>query len=295
MLDQTLAQLMQRLLEKNAKSTPVGATAGRLRDDLGIGRIKGKTLYLDDRDRLEMRELLKARGYSAVPAPLKEMSRSDRLAVATPNEKAGGGALKTGRVSLKATPGKTLNIAGRTLSLPDGCHVDTDWRSVAEGIGHDSIMLVENYEVFDQLHQLIFDLPSCCTNPLVIYRGDKIESRLDNVKAFLDAIDLPVLAFVDIDPKGLHIAGCCPRLLAVVAPSYPELNATLASSATARHDLYRQQLHGVEAYLRSVAENTPIAALWGLLQQHRAGAVQERWLVAGFKLVLWDGCGSSNI
>ena len=295
MLDQTLAQFMQRLLEREAPSTPLNATARRLLENLGIGRIQGKTLYLSERDRQEMRELLLARGYSASPVPLKDMSRSDRLAVATPNEKAGGGALKTGRVSMKSLPSKTLNVSGRTLSLPDGCHVDTDWRRVANGIGHDSIMLVENYEVFDQLHQLTFDLPSCCTNPLVIYRGDKTESRMGNVKAFLDAIDLPVLAFVDIDPKGLHIAGCCPRLLGVVAPSCSELNATLASPATARHDLYGRQLPGVGEYLRSLAEGSPIAALWKLLQQHRAGVVQERWIIAGFKLVLWDGDRHCNV
>ena len=63
MLYQTLAQLMQRLLERKVHSTPVSATARRLRDDLGIGRIQGKTLHLSDRNHLEMRELLLARGY----------------------------------------------------------------------------------------------------------------------------------------------------------------------------------------------------------------------------------------
>lgn len=289
MLDQTLAQLMQRLLERKAQSTPLSATARRLQEDLGIGRIHGKTLDLSERDRQEMRELLLARGYSARPAPLKDMSRSERLAFATPNEKAGGGPLKTGRVSMKSLPSKTLNVAGRTLSLPDGCHVDSDWRRVANGIGHDSIMLVENYEVFDQLHELAFDLPDDCKNPLVIYRGDKTESRLNNVKAFIDASDLPVLAFVDIDPKGLHIAVGYPRLIGVVAPDYADLKATMNSPASARHDLYRLQLPGVGDYLRSIADNSPISDLWKLLQQHRTGVVQERWLVAGFKLVLWNG------
>ncbi len=289
MLDQSMAQLMQRLLEKDASSTPLSATARRLREDLGIGRIQGKTLYLSERNRLEMRELLLARGYSATPLPIKDMSRSNRLAMATPNEKAGGGALKTGRVSMKSLPNKTLNVGGRALSLPDGCHVDCDWRRVANGIGHDSIMLVENYEVFDQLHELAFDLPDDCKNPLVIYRGDKTESRLNNVKAFIDASDLPVLAFVDIDPKGLHIAVSYPRLIGVVAPDYADLKATMDSPASARPDLYRLQLPGVGDYLRSIADNSPISALWKLLQQHRTGVVQERWLVAEFKLVLWDG------
>ncbi len=295
MLDQTLAQMMQRLLEKDANSTPVGATARRLQEELGIGRIRGKTLYFSERDHQEMRDLLRARGYALSPLSLKEMSRSDRLAVGTPNEKAGGGALKSGRVSIKALRGKALNIAGKVLSLPDGSHIDIDWRRIDGAVGHDSVMLVENYEVFDQVHQLSFDLPSFCTNPLVIYRGDKNESRQDNVKVFLDAIGLPVLAFVDIDPKGLHIAGCCPRFVGIVAPSFSDLNDTLASPASARHDLYVKQLSGVENFLLSVEDDSPIAALWKLVRQYRAGVVQERWIAAEFKLTLWVGGGANSI
>ncbi len=289
MLDQTLAQLMQRLLEREAQSTPLSATARRLLDDLGIGRVQGKTMYLSERDHQEMRELLLARGYSATRAPLKDMSRSERLAEASPNEKAGGGAVKTGRVSIKALPGKTLNIAGRTLPLPDGCHVDIDWRRISQDVAHDAIILVENYEVFDQVHRLHLELPPAYANALVLYRGDRTESRLDNVKAFLEATFLPVIAFPDIDPKGLHIAGTCPRLAGILAPDEVELGRTLGASATARHDLYRNQLPGVEGYLRAVAEDSPVAALWSLVQEHRAGAVQERWLAEKIPCVLWTG------
>ena len=289
MLDQTLAQLMQRLLERKVHSTPVSATARRLRDDLGIGRIQGKTLHLSDRNHLEMRELLLARGYSDTPATLKDMSRSDRLAVATPNEKAGGGAVKTGRVSIKALPGKTLNIAGRTLPLPDGCHVDIDWRKVSEGIGHNAIILVENYEVFDQVHRLHLVLPPAYANALVLYRGERTESRLDNVKAFLDATTLPVIAFPDIDPKGLHIAGTCPRLAGILAPDQAELERVLESPATARHDLFRSQLPGIGGYLRAVSIESPVAALWNLVQKHRSGTVQERWLADQTPCKLWVG------
>lgn len=294
MLDQTLAQLMQRLLEKDALSTPLGASSRRLKEDLGIGRIQGKTLHLSERDRHEMRELLLARGYSATPLCLKEMSRSERLAKATPNEKAGGGSVKTGRISIKALGGKTLDICGQSLSLPNGCHIDADWRRLVGAIGHRSIMLVENYEVFDQIDQLEFDLPPSCSNPLVIYRGDRNESRQNNVKDFLEASSLPVMAFVDIDPKGLHIAGCCPRLLGIVAPEFADLTATLASSVSARHDLYQKQLPGVEDFLRSTHPDSSIGRLWKLLQQYRAGVVQERWITAGYKLALWVGRTGSD-
>lgn len=288
MLDQSLAQLMQRLLEKDAPSTPLNATARRLLEDLGIGRIQGKTLYLSDRNRQEMRELLLARGYSATPVPIKGMSRSDRLVEATPNEKAGGGTVKTGRVAIKALSGKTLNIASRTLPLPDGCHVDIDWHRVSEQVAHDAIILVENYEVFDQVHRLHLDLPPAYSNPLVLYRGDRTESRLDNVKAFLDASILPVIAFPDIDPKGLHIAGTCPRLVGILAPDAGDLERILSSPATTRPDLYRAQLANVGAYLRSIAVESPVSRLWTIVHHYRAGAVQERWLADNIICKLWS-------
>ena len=287
MLDQTLAQLMQRLLEKGATSTPVGPNSRRLQEDLGIGRIQGKTLHLTERNLEQMRELLLARGYALSPAPLKEMSRNERLAGASPNEKSGGGPVKTGRISIKALPGKTLCISGEALSLPQCSHVDIDWRTISDSIRHDSIMLVENYEVFDQLHRLSFDLPLTCSNPVVIYRGDRTESRLDNVKAFMEASNLPVIAFVDIDPKGLQIAMSCPRLLGVVAPDADALAATLNSPTAARHDLYKQQLPGIGDYLRTNSANSPISGLWKIIEQYRAGVVQERWLIADLKLALW--------
>ena len=184
MLDQRLAQLMQRLIAEAAPSTPLRPVSQRLRDDLNIGRIKGRTLYFTDRDREVMRDLLEARGYATSPVDLSDMSRSDRL-VSTPNEKAGGGTLKSGRISIKALVGKPLAVAGKSLSLPDRSHLDIEWRNVVDDIGHDAIMLVENYEVFDRIHALDISLPEDCANPLVIYRGDRYESRQDNVKALL--------------------------------------------------------------------------------------------------------------
>lgn len=293
MLDQRLVQLMQRLLEEAAPSTPLRAVSRRLKDDFNIGRVKGQTLHLGERDRELIRELLVAGGHAVTRVDLKSLSRSDRLAAGTPYEKAGGGALKSGRVSIKALAGKTLDVAGKSLSLPDRSHVDIEWRRIVGDSGHNAIMLVENYEVFDHLDDLVFDLPGDCANPLAVYRGDRHESRQDNVKAFLAESSLPVLAFVDIDPKGLHIAGCCPRLRGVVAPEVSALEATLANPASARTDLYVNQLPGVEGFLRSAKPNSPIGRLWAVMQIHRAGAVQERWLADSTTCGLWGNDMSS--
>ena len=85
-----------------------------------------------------------------------------------------------------------------------------------------------------------------------------------------------------------HIAGCCPRLRGVVAPKASVLEATLANPASARTDLYVNQLPGVESYLRSTEPESPIGRLWTVMQQYRAGAVQERWLADLIGCGLWE-------
>ena len=287
MLDQRLAELMQRLLSQEAGTTAVTGTSRRLADELNLGRIRGKTIYLSQGDHAEMRTLLSANGYALSPVDLNGLSRGDRLLAGTPNEKAGGEAVKRGRISVKTLAGQRLLIGNQELLLPPRCHVDAEWRAVLDGMAHSAIMLVENYEAFDQIDQVSFDLPDEFTNPLVVYRGDRHESRQDNVIAFLDAVQLPTMAFVDIDPRGLHIAAGCPNLVGIVAPDALVLGTTLASPATGRRDLFQAQVPGIERFLQVITDDSPLHPLWTLMARHRAGVVQERWLAMRSRCILW--------
>lgn len=287
MLDQRLAELMQRLLSQEASSTAVTGTSRRLADELNLGRIRGKTIYLSEGDHAEMRTLLSANGYARSPVDLNGLSRGDRLLAGTPNEKAGGEAVKRGRISVKTLAGQRLLIGNQELLLPPRCHVDAEWRAVLDGMAHSAIMLVENYEAFDQIEQVSFDLPSEFANPLVVYRGDRHESRQDNVIAFLDAVQLPTMAFVDIDPRGLHIAAGCPNLVGIVAPDALVLETALASPATGRRDLFQAQVPGIERFLQGITDDSPLHPLWTLMARHRAGVVQERWLAMRSCCILW--------
>lgn len=287
MLDQSLAKLMQRILEQDAPTTRDSATSRRLLE-LGFGRLVGKTLHFTERDRSGMREVLQARGFATTRLPLKEMSRSDRLVAGTPHEKAGGGAVKKGRISVKTLPGQVLYLGGQAIRLPERCHVDTDWQVVYNRPGlHDGILLVENYEVFNDIHLVALTLATGIENPIVVYRGDKEESRLDNVKAFLSAMSLPVLAFVDMDPQGLLVALSCPRLVGVLAPCKDDLERVLGSPALSRPDLYRKQLPGVEARLLGNDNCSSVRILWELIRTYRVGAVQELWIAANIPCIPW--------
>ena len=288
MLDQRLAELMQRLLSQEAGTTAVTGTSRRLADELNLGRIRGKTIYLSEGDHAEMRTLLSANGYALSPVDLNGLSRGDRLLAGTPNEKAGGEAVKRGRISVKSLAGQRLLIGNQELLLPPRCHVDAEWRAVLDGMAHSAIMLVENYEAFDQIDQVSFDLHDEFTNPLVVYRGDRHESRQDNVIAFLDAVQLPTMAFVDIDPRGLHIAAGCPNLVGIVAPDALVLETALASPATGRRDLFQAQVPGIERFLQGITDDSPLHPLWTLMARHRAGVVQERWLAMRSRCILWN-------
>ncbi len=286
-LNPRLVSLMQRLVEESAASTPSNKTSDRLVSEFGLGRMKGKTILFSERERAEMSELLRARGHAPYSIDLTPMSRAERLRGGSSNEKAGGGTIKNHRISIKAVAAQPLCIAGRQLFLPHRSHLDVDWQTVTD-IAHNCIMLVENYEDFDRLHEHRFDLPPGYDRPLALYRGDRHESRQDNVLGFLKATLLPVIAFVDVDPKGLHIAQCCARLQGVVAPSLQDLTAVLNNPASARPDLYTSQVAALENVFSTLLPGSPVLAIWRLIQSSRAGAVQERWRSDALTCCLWE-------
>jgi hypothetical protein len=276
MLDQKLAEAVQRVLSKEDERFSLTATLQRLIDD-GIGTRRGKSVYFTDKDRAEMRSWLHAKGYSLDQVDLSGMSRSERLSV-TPNEKAGGEAIKRNRVSIKALTGQGLMLGGASISLPAESHLDVDWTKVAGQVEHLCIMLVENYENFNRVHETKFDLPNVFSSPLVVYRGDPNESRLDSVQQFLSHSGLPILAFMDIDPAGIAMASQLPNFVGMVAPALDVLEEQLRSPKTGRRDLFSAQYPVYGQILDRLPADSPCKAIWELVSKHKAGVVQERWI-----------------
>lgn len=285
MLDQRLAEAVQRVLAKRDERASLSATLQRLVNDFDIGTVRGKSVYFTAKDRDEMRALLEARGYSTERVSLADLARGERLAL-TPNEKAGGGAVKRNRISIKALPGRTLRIGGEALSLPSECHLDANWTLIAQSISHPCVMVVENYENFNRVHEIIFDLPAPYTDALVIYRGDPLESRLDNVQALLERLALPVLAFPDADPAGLAQAASLPRLEGIVLPRVDVLATQLRNPKMARSDLFYDQFPVYSSVLDALACSHPCRNVWRLLTETKSGITQERWIGNGTCVVL---------
>lgn len=276
MFNQRLAQTIQRVLANDDSGFSVNGSLKRLVDDYGIGTIKGKTVYFTDRDRSEMRSLLVAKGYAVEHTNLSGLARHQRLAI-TPNEKAGGESIKKNRISIKGIGGLPLLLAGQEILLPDCAHIDADWTEIADQIGHTCIMVVENYENFNLIHKTRFSFPDRFASPLVVYRGDFHESRVDNVLSFLRYIKLPTLAFVDADPAGINIASQLPSLIGMVTPAAPVLESQL-KVGSARKDLFYSQYPIYGPSLDTLSEDNVCRPIWDLISKHKASVIQERWI-----------------
>lgn len=276
MLDHKLAEAMQRILSRQSERYPLTVTLQRLVDD-GIGTQRGKSVYFNERDRQEMRKWLEAKGFSVEVVDLTGMSRGERLAV-TPHEKAGGESVKRNRISIKALGGQALVLGGQSLVLPEESHLDLNWTKIASQIGHRCIMLVENYESFNRIHETSFRLPVEYRSPLVVYRGDPRESRIENVLGFLSEAKLPVLAFVDADPAGVAIAAGLPGLAGMVTPDLVTLEAQLSSPKMGRRDLFQDQYPNVQNAIAAIPHGTPCRPVLDLVLKYRSAVVQERWI-----------------
>lgn len=276
MLYQKLAEAMQRILSKDDERFLLTAAMQGL-IDAGLGTKRGKSAYFSAKDKAEMRFWLQAKGFPVEQIDLSGMSRGDRLAV-TPFEKAGGDTVKRNRVSIKALAGEPLLIGVEPLKLPVESHLDVDWTKIVDTTGHQSVMVVENYENFNRLHETDFVLPERYRSPLILYRGDPNESRFDNVLKFLTHLDLPVLAFMDADPAGIAISCRLPRLVGMVLPSPEVLERQLRDPKTARKDLFHDQYPVYGQALEMLDAGHPCKLVWDLVSKHAACVVQERWV-----------------
>lgn len=282
MLAQKLAEAMQRVLAKDEERFTLTKALEEL-IEFGIGTRKGKSAYFTAKDKEEIRSWLLAKGFATEQVDMSGMTRSECLAV-TPNEKAGGEAVKRNRVSIKALAGQSLVIGGEVISLPAETHLDADWTKVADSLGHRCLLLVENYENFNRIHETTFRLPVEYRSPLVVYRGDPHESRFDNVLKFLAQAELPVLAFMDADPAGIAIASQLPNLVGMVLPSQDVLEEQLRNPQTSRKNLFFDQYPVYGQALDGLASDHSCHPVWKLVAKYAAGVVQERWIQESVKI-----------
>ncbi|MGV8894070.1 MAG: DUF7281 domain-containing protein [Burkholderiaceae bacterium] len=242
-----------------------------------IGQKIGASLEFSAVDRETICAMLAKDGIDAATTThdqWNDLSRTESLELGS-NEKLTDAPVRSDRVAVKTLPGKSLLLVQQSITLPAGANLDLDWRWMVAHCGHTSMLLVENWEAFDRIHQVTFDLSRAGENPLVVFRGSPVY-RQDYAMSLLRELALPVFAFVDYDPSGLVIAQSLPHFAGLIAPPADKLRIALA--ATRNHNRYRSQLAQAQAVLNT-AQHPEIIAHWRLLQIHGKALPQEYFLM----------------
>lgn len=275
-MEARLIKTLLRCVQSDADRFAVTAVLGEFVADYGssVGTLKGKSVHMTSSQKQTIRELLASEGVAADTSPdaWNGLSRAEALALGN-NEKFAREPLRRRRVAIKPLrPGLPLVLGGRELFLPAKSHVEVDCDDLGSLSQHDWIIVVENWECFNDIHLAADHLPLPGRNPLVVWRGDKECVRVDAMLALLRNLSQPVAAFVDYDPSGMVIAQSLPRLACVVAP--PNLSVWMKRGL---HDRYMAQLPGCQATLDRV-ENPDIAAIWAIIRTAGRALPQEVFL-----------------
>lgn len=242
-----------------------------------IGQVHGTALTFTTQDKTEIASLLeKTAGIDAqttLPTQWDGLSRTESLAFGS-NEKLSTAAVRDHRVAIKSLPNQPLLLNGQRIFLPQGCNLDIDGRRVAQHCAHQTVLVVENWEAFERVHQVNFDLAAAGENPLVVFRGSFVYQQ-NHLVALLQALKLPVFAFVDFDPAGLLLAQNLPYFQELLIPPREILLAALKQCTN--HARYQAQLKQTASILDQSTHPT-ITEIWRTLQTLGTALPQEYFL-----------------
>lgn len=277
-MEKNLITSLLRVYHNEKARQAASGVLTRFVDEYNIGQRVGASLTFSNVDREDIRNLLLAAegidAASTAPDQWNGLSRSESLAHGG-NEKLTDVSVRSDRVAIKALPGKSLLLDQQSVNLPVGSNLDLDWQWLVDHCGHTSVLLVENWEAFDGIHQVTFDLSRAGENPLVVFRGSPVY-RQDYMMSLLNGLSRPVFAFVDYDPAGLVIAQSLPCFAGLISPPPIELQTALAT--TKNYNRYRSQLPETQAVLNK-AKHPEIVEHWQLLQNYGKALPQEYFLM----------------
>lgn len=279
-MDKRLVNILLRLFHAEEMEFVLSASLKSFHDKFNVGRLRGKKLILTERDKADIKALLKAEAGIEAETTYQEdwaaASRSESLALGK-NEKYARRVVSDGRLQCKALQGQKVYVAGQEWELPDGFDIGGMLSTVlANPIHHDAIVVVENKQTFDQLwhisHGLFDEVKKL--NPLVVFRGDSMGgARADATNGLIEATDLPVWAFVDYDPAGIVIASSLPRLDHLVAPSITELLQKMEKHGL--RERYETQISGAGHVMTAHRSNPVLSPTIKVIDDTGKGLPQE--------------------
>lgn len=275
MITKALVQSLLKVVQSPAERTQFAASHG-LRafvGESGIGTLLGNKIVFSVPQKERIRALLFAEGVNPAASPdaWSQLNRSTALAIG-PDEKWAGTAVRANRIAIKALHGKPLLLGLFEMTLPPGANLDYSVASTLAGIGHECIVVVENWEAFERIDDLDVDMSRAGTNPLVLWRGGAKAYTVGAAARFLAQTVIPVWSAPDYDPAGLAIAARLPRLQGVLAPSLSRLGQLLQASKL--RERYFQQIDGALTTLEQT-DNPDVRRLWALVKASCTAVPQE--------------------
>ena len=143
------------------------------------------------------------------------------------------------------------------------------------GMTASTMMVVENFETFRQLHRYKWVVEKICAwdTCLVVFRGDTYYP-LSDAQQCVRASVLPQIGFHDFDPAGLHMSLGLPGLVEHLIPPMDVLEEVV--QAGKRSALYFGQL-GQYGHSLEGAKRANISVLWAAMKRMQKGYPQE-WM-----------------
>lgn len=274
MMDKRLINILLRIFHSPDTRFTSGRAISAFCTEYNLGVRQGSSLVFNNAHKAEIGRILKGElgidPSTTTADSWKGLGRAESLMLAR-DEKFSGRTVGDGRLRVKALPGRILQVAGDSWSLPDRADLGLDLNAVlGSEIGHDALLIIENLQTFDDIHTVDPEVMGnlSARDPLVIYRGDtQGGARADAVHALISGTGLPVIAFVDFDPAGLVIASGLPRLDMVLAPSLQDLAEIIQARGIAKR--YLEQVAMAAHAMQQIQGDARIAPLWHVI--HAAG------------------------
>jgi hypothetical protein len=260
-LDSRTIQVLLRVIQSQKGRFPRTEALSAFIDAYqDIGRREGKSIYLTPSDKDRIANILAAEEIErdTPPDAWRGISRTDAITLGN-NEKLSKDPVRIRRIAIKALrSSQELVLNGSPIKLPGRCHVEADYDAIDISM-HDWIIVVENWESFNDVHMATNKLEFPGDNPIVVWRGDNSRTRADSVLNWVQGLTMPVAAFVDFDPKGLVIANGLPRLNRIISPPLNTLRELLRTRGI--RERYLAQIPYCQSMLDRTM-NPQIRELW---------------------------------
>jgi hypothetical protein len=203
------------------------------------------------------------------------ITRTEALSLTT-NEKSTLQTVRSARVAIKALRGSTLRMGENDIVLPDGINLDVRISDAKLFERHRNVILVENWEAFERIDRLSFEVEQGLACALVVYRGQPGGYTIQAARAFLKELDAPVHVFSDPDPAGLKLAMDFPGFAGLVFPSLEELQE-LFNAGRGDKARYIAQLPGTERVLEE-CQDPRILSYWQIIKAAGRAMPQEEFV-----------------